>query len=312
MLVSVIMSAYNEPVEWLEAAIESIINQSYKNLELILIIDNPENNDLIQVGIKYKNLDNRVNLVVNEVNLGLVKSLNSGLTIANGNYICRMDADDISSPERLSIQLDYLLKNNIDILGGGRTIISEEGNVKRKYTSHPTGYLNIHYLLREKDIVFHPTWLAKKEVFTTLGNYREIDAAEDYDFLVRAINIGFKVDNIDSEVLLYRDRDSSISNMNSLKQVLTSYNIQKAFRRGKNLDLVYLENYLSKIDFNHETTKFQLGMDYLRETQSLIGQKKYFSGIKKLIVIPFYSKYALLYLYMRVRFNIALRKVTRK
>ena len=103
--VSVILSAYNEEERWFREAVESIINQSYENFELILILDNPNNTLLEGIINEYVNKDNRIIYIKNEKNLGLVKSLNKGLSYCRGEYIARMDADDISLPERIEEEL---------------------------------------------------------------------------------------------------------------------------------------------------------------------------------------------------------------
>ena len=82
--VSVILSAYNEEERWFREAVESIINQSYENFELILILDNPNNTLLEGIINEYVNKDNRIIYIKNEKNLGLVKSLNKGLEYASG------------------------------------------------------------------------------------------------------------------------------------------------------------------------------------------------------------------------------------
>ena len=107
-LVSIIMSTYKEEEIFLRQAIESILNQSYKDFEYIIILDNPDNNLHIRIIKEYANLDKRIKFYVNEKNMGLTASLNKGLGLAKGKYICRMDADDISINKRIENQKRYL------------------------------------------------------------------------------------------------------------------------------------------------------------------------------------------------------------
>ena len=100
--VSVIMSTYKEPIEWIQQSVDSILNQTYKNLEFIIIVDNPEYAELVSLLNDYADSDDRISVVVNNNNIGLVKSLNKALSFCTGEYVARMDADDISLPERLS------------------------------------------------------------------------------------------------------------------------------------------------------------------------------------------------------------------
>lgn len=112
------MSVYNEPVDWMRQAIESILNQTYKDFEFIIVNDNPEREENQLVLNEYRDKDSRISVLCNDQNIGLTKSLNKGLENANCEFVARMDADDIAFPDRLKLQLQYLLNNpNIAVLG---------------------------------------------------------------------------------------------------------------------------------------------------------------------------------------------------
>ena len=113
--ISVIMTVYKESKEELKESFESIINQTYKNIEFIIVIDNPKEQWRIDFIKSYN--DSRVKLVVNKENLGLPLSLNKALKLVTGNYIARMDADDISILDRLEKQLTYLKNSDCDLVG---------------------------------------------------------------------------------------------------------------------------------------------------------------------------------------------------
>ena len=116
--ISVIMSVYKEPAEWLCQSIDSILNQTFPDFEFIIICDNPKGLDNIALLKKYAANDNRIKLLFNEENIGLTKSLNKGLAVARGKYIARMDADDISMPKRFEKQIAYLEKHpEVIVLG---------------------------------------------------------------------------------------------------------------------------------------------------------------------------------------------------
>ena len=104
-LVSVIMSTKDDS-KTLDLAIKSILEQTYRNFELLIMDDGSKDNtnNILQ---KYSKKDNRVKIHKNDSNLGLTKSLNQLITLSNGEYIARQDADDYSTPERLQIQLDW-------------------------------------------------------------------------------------------------------------------------------------------------------------------------------------------------------------
>ena len=100
------MSFHNEPLQWIRFAVESISGQTFQDFELIIVCDNPDHNE----GIAYiKSLqDPRIKFIKNPGNAGPTKSFNTAIAAAEGEYIARMDADDISLPERLETQVNYL------------------------------------------------------------------------------------------------------------------------------------------------------------------------------------------------------------
>src|SRR5262245_20664754 len=107
-LVSVIMSVYNGE-QWLSQAIDSIVNQTYSNCEFIIIDD--ASNEATKNILKRYEIDKRFKMVHQESKRGLTKNLNTAIDISNGDLIARMDADDISLPNRFQKQVDYLNKH---------------------------------------------------------------------------------------------------------------------------------------------------------------------------------------------------------
>ena len=107
-LITILLSAYNEPIYMIKKSVESILSQTYTNIEVILINDNPQYMELDQLFKKYRSRDARVRYVYHEENKGLVYSLNEGIKMATGNYVARMDADDISYCDRLEKQIKFL------------------------------------------------------------------------------------------------------------------------------------------------------------------------------------------------------------
>ena len=125
--VSVIMSVYNEEIGILREAIESILNQSYKNIQFIIIIDNPGYEDAKKILNEYSKEDKRIEIIENYENIGLVNSLNKGLKLANGEFIARMDADDLAHKDRIKIQLESIYKFKCDFITSRSNVINENG-----------------------------------------------------------------------------------------------------------------------------------------------------------------------------------------
>ena len=99
--ISVLLPLYNEPENLARKAIDSIIEQTYDRLEIILLLDNPTNEILKNLLTEYSQKDKRIISVINEQNKGLPDTLNRGIDIATGSFIARMDGDDISAHDRL-------------------------------------------------------------------------------------------------------------------------------------------------------------------------------------------------------------------
>ncbi|KXR22671.1 hypothetical protein AUQ16_04730 [Escherichia coli] len=184
------MPTYNNE-KYIKSAIDDIMNQTYQYWELIIINDGSTDNTC-QILSEYNKVNNIhiINLVANK---GICEALNVGLKIAKGDFILRFDADDRCSSDRISKLLEYMLKNNIDIVGSSVITINENDDVIGKAVFSDNERI-ISRLIRYENPILH-IWLAKREVYDKLGGYR-IGGVEDYDFILRALDSGYKVSNI--------------------------------------------------------------------------------------------------------------------
>lgn len=241
--ISVIMSVYKESKNELKLAIDSILNQTYSNLEFIIIVDNPEEKWRIDFIKSYN--DKRINLIVNKKNIGLPASLNKALSKCTGKYIARMDADDISLPNRLEKQINFLNQNNYDMCGSNVTCFIDGDNFKD--IQFPQTNNAIKKLLFVKNCVSHPTYLVKKEVYKKLNGYNNIFSCEDYDFLLRATNQNITIGNVQQILLRYRISPNSISRKNAGKQELIADYLKKYYKNNKNTEVTeqMINDYLS-------------------------------------------------------------------
>ena len=238
--VSVIMSTYNESSEYLKSAVCSIINQSYSNLQIIIVIDNPTNYELIRILEEYAQKDERIVLIKNPKNCGLVYSLNRALQVADGKYVARMDADDISDLRRIELQVEFLNKTRTDLISSNVIDIDERGEAIHDASSFPGEHEKIIKILKYYDCMVHPSWLGKKVVFDELKGYREIKSCEDYDFLLRAVIKGYKLGITKDALLKYRINTSGISLSTRPVQKTSHYIIRKYYRKG---EIISLDNY---------------------------------------------------------------------
>lgn len=204
------MSVYNAE-KFLHEAVESILQQTYPYFEFI-IIEDASTDGTLRILEEYESADERIILIKNSQNhgaAGFIKNLNRGLEQATGDFIARMDADDISVPDRFEKQLDFLTQNpDILMVGSDLDVIDENGMSYKKLTA-PQSDAEIRQNMLKKISLFHPVlmWRNDKKIF-----YREkMIGCEDYDLYFRLMAEGHKFGNIKETLLKYRILDSSIS-----------------------------------------------------------------------------------------------------
>lgn len=282
-LVSVIMSTYKETDQQLIASIESILNQTYQDLEFIIILDNPGNKYISKIIESYCKLDHRIIFIRNKTNIGLTDSLNKALKIAKGTYIARMDADDIAYLERIEKQVEYMNEHDTDILGTDIGWIDEDGQVIYDKMGVPAGTRRLNKLLKISNCVAHPTWMVKKEVYQELQGYRDIPMSEDYDFLLRGLKRGYKIDNIGEVLLNYRMTQGSISRSNALKQFLVSRYLQNHI---ETLELITKEDILKEIEkqcSSEKEKRFSDSSYKMNVALTQIYHKRYMNALVNLV-----------------------------
>jgi glycosyltransferase involved in cell wall biosynthesis len=215
-LISVVMSVYKEPLSFLQEAVDSILGQTLQDKEFIIINDNPENPNLDY--LKLVEIGNScVKLICNKENLGLPASLNIGVKAAKGKYIARMDADDISLPNRLDEQLKYLIDNNYDLVGCYIERIDESGK-HLDVGILPQKPRSLKRLLPYATIAFHPTWFAKAKVLKDNPYNTLFVTSQDYELLHRLIRKDALISNLNQPLLKYRINPDAISSKKSYLQ----------------------------------------------------------------------------------------------
>lgn len=241
-LVSVLLPAFREPIEHFSMSLKSILNQTYRRIEVLVILDDPNNEEIASFVRAQTRIDNRIQLIVNKTNLGLARSLNNAIKIARGAFLCRMDADDIADSDRIQYQLNYLKRNNLDLVGGYLRTISEQGIFMYNVENIPCKPTSIRKALRWNNCVPHPTWLGRRNVFEI--GYRSIALCEDYDFLLRSALRGKRIGNVPKIVISYRMGSSSISRSNLYDQFLSQQFLTKCYAQGTTADPGLLEQWV--------------------------------------------------------------------
>lgn len=269
-LISIIAPVYNVE-KYLKQFIESIINQTYKNFELLLVTDCPtDNSELICKA--YAEKDDRVHVIPNEVNMGVAKTRNNGLAVAKGNYIMLADSDDYLSEDALEKAYQLLKKDKTDIVYCG-FYTDCEGDIQRKkfrfykrkydYEKAIKSHLSFHTL-------YGYPWgkLYRKEVLVNVKDPEDMSVGEDGVFSYRALyNAKNGVSFTDYPIYYYRIRKDSLSghgqqfakrDLDIIKQVsyIRECTINKTFNKSLDIfEFVIFTGALSKYYTSDENTK---------------------------------------------------------
>ena len=185
--VSVLLPVYNAQ-DYLDQAIRSILNQSYTNFELVIVNDG-STDDSLELIQRYESLDDRI-VLLSKKNSGIVDALNEGLNVAKGEYIARMDSDDISYQDRLDKQVKVFVEQpGVDLVYSGTTLIDKNGDIVC-----PSWRPNLERTLKNLEInnfIPHPTVMFSKETVLDIGGYtKNKEHAEDLDLWVRMRDSG--------------------------------------------------------------------------------------------------------------------------
>jgi glycosyltransferase involved in cell wall biosynthesis len=224
--VSVVMPAFNA-AGFLDEAVCSILDQTFRDFEFI-IVDDGSTDDTARILRKYAKADSRVRVVL-QANEGMIPALNRGCRLARGHFIARMDADDISLPQRLEKQVEFLERHpKIGILGTWIRRIDQNGSVVGTLYPSPNPQV-LKWFHFFQVCVVHPTVLMRREVLEKVNFYR-VDAvhAEDRDLWLRASSVT-QFSNVPEILLNYRVWADSTSHRLHPEYRETQINLQTSF-----------------------------------------------------------------------------------
>lgn len=195
---SVIMAEYNTNISVLRRSIRSILNQTFKDFEFI-IVDDGGLNDLDSIVQEFK--DSRIKIIKNSTNLGLVASLNKAIESAQADYLVRMDTDDIAEPQRFKNQYDFMQNNSQwDVVGTKAIEFSEKG---KGGILGNAGEKTMKSVMRG-DALIHPSVIMKKTAVQAVGGYKGFKRAEDLSLWCEMLLAGYRLYVIDDILLQYR------------------------------------------------------------------------------------------------------------
>ena len=196
--ISVIMSEYNTPPNYLRASIESILNQTFKDIEIV-IVDDCGKNDLESIVKEYK--DRRIRVIKNDKNIGLVESLNKAIAVSKADILARMDTDDIADENRLEEQYNFMISHEE---------YSVVGTLANEFSKNSTtGILGkpgekTAKSLAYGDSIIHPSVMMRKKDIQSVGGYKNYKRAEDLSLWFELVMKGFRLFVIDRVLLNYR------------------------------------------------------------------------------------------------------------
>lgn len=247
--VTVIMLAYNSE-KYIGRAVESILNQTFKNFELIIINDG--STDLTPLIInKYKKDDDRIMIIDNITNKGIVYSRNIGLSVAKGEYIAIQDSDDNSFENRIFHQVNYLDSNkDVFMVVSNAVLIDGNNNLIKKVKLEFNG-MDLKKRLEEKNSIFHSSVMFINEK----RFYREkFSLAEDYDFYLLALSDNKKISGLPECLIEYRVACNSASFTNQAKIRLFSEKALLFYKQRLNYNKDEYDNFdpdeILNIDIN--------------------------------------------------------------
>lgn len=239
--IAVIMSMYkNDVIDYVKLAVESILNQTYKELDFFIQYDGPIRMEVDEYlsGLK----DERVKIQRRAENKGLAQSLNDllGIVMPMGyEYIARMDADDISEPNRFEKQIAYLQQHpDVDCVGGAINEIDEKGNNRGKVTSYPCEPEETRSFFCKRNPVAHPTVMMRRSLIEKAGGCYPMDFMRNEDTMLwyKAYMGGAKIANLPDVVLNFRMTDAMFTQRRNGKVFAKS---QLEMRKIINKDLGY-------------------------------------------------------------------------
>lgn len=249
-LISVIMPFYKKKLFFYQS-FYSVVNQTYKNIEIVIIYDDIDTNDLLYIKSLVSDKKN-VSIIVNDKNLGVAKSRNKGIENANGKFIAFLDCDDVWTHNKLKLQYNFMMENKLRISHTNYKIINFENKIIGENISknNPT----YSQLINSCDIGLS-TVMSRKEVFK-ISKFKEIETKEDYALWLELSRKGENFICINESLTLWRKTSNSLSS-SLISKFVNGFKVYNKFEK-KNLLISFF-------------LVINLGLHYIKKN---INQKK--------------------------------------
>ena len=231
-LVSIIIP-YFKKKKYIGDTINSILNQTYNNFEIIIIYDDPEKKDLDYIE-KLSHSDFRIKLIINEKNLGAGISRNIGIDQSKGTFLAFIDADDIWERTKLEEQVNFMQGKNINFCHTSYKIINEE----KQFLSlrRARNFFTMKDLIKSCDIGLS-TVILKKEILGS-NKFADLKTKEDFVLWLKLISSNVKIYGLDKELVLWRKTNNSLSS-SLFQKIIDGYKVYKVYMKYNMIKSIY-------------------------------------------------------------------------
>ena len=240
-LISVIIPYYKKK-EYIISSINSVLNQTYKNLEIIIIYDDLNKEDLNLLK-KIKKKDKRIKIYINKKNLGAGRSRNKGIKLSKGTFVAFLDSDDLWKKNKLKKQIFFMKKNGINASHTSYTIINSNNKIIGSRNAKDMSY---KLLLKSCDIGLS-TVVLKKEIITSKIKFANIKTKEDYVLWLKITFNNNKIFALKDNLTKWRKLEDSLSS-SKLQKIYDGYLV---YRKYMNFNLLKSFGFLMLLSFNY-------------------------------------------------------------
>lgn len=243
-LVSVIIP-YFKKKKFFRETLNSVINQTFKPIEIIIIYDDSDKNDLDFIKDIIKN-NNSITLIVNNRNLGAGISRNVGISKANGQYIAFIDADDIWDKNKISNQVDYMEKKKLLITHTSYSVV-DENNKNIIGIRNAKDFNNVEDLIKSCDIGLSTVVINKQILKDNNLKFPTLKTKEDFVLWLMILQLNYSIIGIRSNLSIWRKSKNSLSD-SSLQKIIDGYRVYNKYMKYNPLKSLY---YLIILSFNY-------------------------------------------------------------
>ena len=239
------MSVYkNDKVDYVKIAIDSILNQTLKPNQYVIMIDGPIDDELKNLLLYYEKKEDIIELHFREENKGLGITLNEGLSFCKYEYVARMDADDFSEKNRFEVQMKFLSENeNVSVLGCAISEYDEKLSILENYKEVPNKCDEIKKYIKRRNPMNHPTVIFKKKDVLDSGSYENYLYFEDYYLWAKMLSKGYNLCNLNQFLYKFRGGKSMYGRRGGIKYIKYILKIENGLVKLKIINLAdYLRN----------------------------------------------------------------------